>query len=804
MRTDAGLLCFVTSALLTLAAHARTPIVPGFDRVVGESVDEQETAGRLLLGELSCTACHVTQSEGLHPKRGPKLDGVADRLRASWMHQYLADPTAVMPGTTMPDLLAGMDSEDRATVIETLVAYLSSLHDPSQFDFTSTAAAPRVPEFWNYGDRLRGARLYHRVGCVACHEPDREYQTEKHNVSDRDRLARLELDPGELKELGLAGSTRAVRSVPLTKLAVKYDRRSLTFFLLDPLRTRPSGRMPNMKLHPEEAADIAAHLIHADSPSMSGANPESELVARGRRLFTEVGCVNCHQATGSIAKPPSKRLVGLEPTALRSCIGDARLGLPNYVLDEQQRQAVMSALAAMGKTPVESDRSETADWSLLKFNCYACHQRGQQGGVGTRRQPYFVTSGHIDLGDEGRLPPSLDGVGNKFKTAWLKQILDGEGDVRAHMLARMPVFGAENVGRLADQLATADRKVRPAGRVVVDHLADEPAAGRALLDAGCVQCHPLRGEALPGVMGIDLADVNRRLEPQWFHDFLLNPAALKRRTRMPTFFAAGRSPTPDILDGDVSRQIAAMWSYLNDIQNQRLPPKIEQGKVYNFELVPRERPIVLRTFMESAGTHAIAAGFPQKVHWAFDAENVRLVQAWRGRFLDAHGTWFDRFTPLARPLGDDVVLFPSGMPFAKLAGPQAPWPAELSEAAGYRFRGYRLDTDGTPTLLYQFAEFAIEDRLVPENAGQGIRRQLRLEASTPKHVAPAPVWFRAAAAERLTRVDPQRIQVDARLSVSVSAEAARLSRVRRVADLDEWVVPLDVEGAMVFEVRYRW
>ena len=48
----------------------------------------------------------------------------------------------------------------------------------------------------------------------------------------------------------------------MARLESKYDRRSLTFFLMDPLRIRPSGRMPRLKLSTEESADLAAYLLH--------------------------------------------------------------------------------------------------------------------------------------------------------------------------------------------------------------------------------------------------------------------------------------------------------------------------------------------------------------------------------------------------------------------------------------------------------------------------------------------------------------------------------------------------------------
>lgn len=112
-----------------------------------------------------------------------------------------------------------------------------------------------------------------------------------------------------------------------------------------------------------------------------------------------------------------------------------------------------------------------------------------------------------------------------------------------------------------------------------------------------------------------------------------------------------------MLNGDVELQLATMSAYLKDLSNQPLPEKIQHARDQNYELTPTDRPIILRTFMPVTGTHAIAVGFPQQVHFAFDAENLSLSQAWHGRFLDAEGTWFIRFAPPADPLGDKRINF---------------------------------------------------------------------------------------------------------------------------------------------------
>jgi len=800
--------CWLAAAAAA-AADLSEPFVSGYDRFVSDEDDSLGAAGSLLLSELSCTACHATQEDQLQPKRGPRLDGVADRLQAAWIRRFLMDPQSVKPGTTMPQPLAALSPPDRSAAVDALVAYLSTLHDDTQFQFNSTASVPLVPQFWNWGDPQRGQRLYHQVGCVACHAPDEKYQSEKTHQTDREQLlARLDLTADELAELGLAEALQPVRSVPHAQLSAKYDRRSLTFFLLDPLKTRPSGRMPNMKLQAEEAADIVAYLVPTETPPATTELPPGDVSQRGRQLFGDLGCANCHEAKGAPPQNQPNRLMTLDANASRHCFGERpHRGLPYYRLGTRQRQAVRQVLRRIQTDPADdhnNDPQQRLRSAMLQLNCYGCHERGKRGGVGPQRRRYFETTSRVDMGDEGRMPPPLDGAGRKFKEAWLTQVLGGSGDVRPYMRARMPIFGSANVGQLHQDFAAVDRTEKPNERDMLRDVDGGAEAGRILLGAGCVQCHPLRGEALAGVVGIDLAEVERRLQSQWFHEFLINPAVLKPRTRMPTFFAGGKSPSPEILEGDVQRQIAAMWRYLNDLQNQPLPANLARGKAYDFVLTPQDRPLILRTFMKTAGTHAIAVGFSQQVHVAFDAEQVRLAEAWRGRFLDAHGTWFDRFTPLAQPLGDAVIRFPSGMPLAKLAAASSPWPQAMGEAAGYRFSGYRLDAKGVPTFLYEFDNLSVEDRIVPSSDGAGLMRQLQIGSRDGDTKPATDIWFRVAVGETIQRESDVTCKINSRLTVTVAESVGPRSELRRANGRSEWIIPLRIEGQQTLDLRYQW
>ena len=200
------------------------PFVMAFERYHRHQDGRSLTAGRILKTELACASCHHGEI-GLEKEPldrvAPDLSRVADRVNPAYLQSFIADPHGVKPGTTMPALLDATSEENRRRQAKVLTHFLVSLR-PNQFK-------PLAP------DQVaadRGANLYHSRGCIACHAPQQEAAEEP----PRD-------------------------SVPLPDLVSKYDHDGLERFLLDPLHTRPSGRMPKLLLKNREASDIAHYLL---------------------------------------------------------------------------------------------------------------------------------------------------------------------------------------------------------------------------------------------------------------------------------------------------------------------------------------------------------------------------------------------------------------------------------------------------------------------------------------------------------------------------------------------------------------
>jgi cytochrome c2 len=677
-------LLVVGCALMQATAARGQPIVAAFERFHGgeQSGESIVAGGELLLNELNCVACHAPPEgwrERLQGRGRISLAEVGSRLPAETMRAFVIDPHTFKPGTTMPAIPMG-DAVER----DALAAFLGSLR--------STATKRTYPA----GDATRGQAVFERVGCVACHAP---------------------------------GSARTTYpSVPIA-LAAHMDRAALTEFLLDPLQTRPAGRMPATELSEAEAADLAAFL----SPGKSFPNPAALAnIAVGRTAFARLGCAACHD-TGQ-PQPDRAALPLAQLREGRGCLSEKpEANAPHFNLSRRQVSALSTAIAAIKTTPVPASLTAErgVDTIFKQLNCYACHAWRGKGGVESVRATHFATADGASesLGELGQLPPKLDHSGRKLTPEWLEKILWGSGGgVRPYLAVRMPRFGRESGAPLIPLL---DEACRPAKPESIDTSGSKghqrSATGRTLMGSGngglgCVACHGIRDREPMGVRAINLTHTVQRLRPEYFKALLLDPQTIQPGTIMPPLLAGRKN---------AEREVESLWTYLKELdQNPRVPEGL--GTPDSFELKPEVegRPIVFRTFLSGAGTHAIAVGFPARVHVAFDAFEVRWALVWRGRFLDALANWEERTMPPVSPLGDDSRMLERAMPFAVLRSPNEAWPAAIGSAANYEFKGYRLGTDGVPTFHYRIAGLDVEDVIRPEPEGTALRRVITVRGGT--------------------------------------------------------------------------
>lgn len=94
-------LSLLTAAVLVSGPAAAAPpeVAPG--------------RGAALFRDKGCMGCHTLRGQG--GEVGPSLDNVGDRLRAEYLYQWLRDPQAIKPASTMPNL--HLTDDERAELV---------------------------------------------------------------------------------------------------------------------------------------------------------------------------------------------------------------------------------------------------------------------------------------------------------------------------------------------------------------------------------------------------------------------------------------------------------------------------------------------------------------------------------------------------------------------------------------------------------------------------------------------------------------------------------------------------------------
>jgi len=650
--------------LLGAAALGAEPLVTGFERF--HAATPTAEGGRLLYNELGCVNCHGGDT-GLPAMHGPALAMVTQRVRSEWLQKFIVNPASVHPGAVMPQVLAKADEQ-------TLVAiehYLASLKPKA-----ATKAAAKIMHV----NGARGGELFNTLGCVACHAPGKDFV------------------PTE----GVPKASEFThRSVGFGDLKAKYSLDSLGAYILDPLKVRTDGRMPKTVMDRQDSIDIAGYLLEfqgsdgrIDQPVVSIV-ADKNLAIIGRKAVIAAQCAACHE----LPKDAEAKPVALSKNE-GGCMDADHTKSPRYVLSDAQRAALKLFLA---KKDEAASPKLAADLTLHALNCVACHERDGKGGPDTARKPYF--QGDHNLGDTGRYPPPLTGVGGKLRPEWLAKVLAGENRVRPYLKTKMPQYGVATA-ELGKLLGVAD------ARAALKFEGGDDTAGRKLMGtqggAGCITCHRWGDRPSLGIQGPDLSNIAARLQEGWLREYLINPAAYRPGTLMPSFWPAGKSFNPSILGGDTDKQIASIFKFVESANGE--PEGFPQNRNGEFEIVPKDRPVVQRAFLDGVGVRAILVGFPTGVHLAYDGDKGGPGLAWKGRFFDAYLTWFSRFPTFEKPIGEQVVA----------------WPKPTG-----RFLGYRLDAQGNPTFLNEQGGVKVEETY--EGIEHGLRRTITW-APTPDFI----------------------------------------------------------------------
>ncbi|MES2982285.1 MAG: c-type cytochrome [Verrucomicrobiota bacterium] len=729
--------CF---GLIAVKLHA-APIIPGLEH---KHPLTETQKGTVLIEELRCASCHEGMSK---PKAaGPDLREVGSRVQPEFLKKFIQDPALHDPGTAMPDVFGERSAEEQEKIATELSAYLLSL----QSEPAKNAALPK-------DKAADGKKLFHEIGCISCHSPQD--------------------DNAEAKSL--------TGNVNLAHVSKKYHPAGLADFLHEPLKVRPDGRMPDMRLSRSEAELLAAFMIGSE-PSAPGAETHSPAtIAAGKKAFTEMSCNACHNVDSDPKPPliPAKAKLDLNAGCLSATPGKA----PNYQLSDVQKKAIRLALT---ENPKKATPAESINMRLTQMNCISCHQRDDFGGVKPALDSYFHSTEEA-LGNESRIPPPLTLVGAKLRPEWLNKVLFEGETVRPYMTTRMPQYGNQALDGLPQAFAENDKlepfDYPPIMEASAPMMRDE--GHRLLGDQGlsCISCHNYNGIESPSMKGLDLMTSYQRLQPAWFDQFMKNPAKFRPGIIMPSFWPDGKAVQTEILDGNTDVQLQALWNQFSLGRSARDPSGL---RAEDPELVVTDQIRTYRGRSTVAGYRGIAVGFPGGMNYAFNAHNGALSAFWSGKYVKVgwRGQGSGNFSP-AGPviqLAEDVAFLtelPETWPLKPVRtkeSPVNPDPTYPSQHA-YSFKGYSIGEQGVPTLRYRCGEISIEDTSSAASKNNTLNRTLTFTSAKA-----TTLYFRALSGT-IESVSENSFKIP-KLQLNLGKSTAKFSNILRNAGSNQELI----------------
>jgi cytochrome c2 len=268
---------------------------------------------------------------GLDSREGPNLSQVGQRYQPSWLYHWLKNPQAVSPAAVMPCVFS--DDDQGRTELYAVTRYLESLGGPSQ----EMKPSKQLPE-----SIKRGRQLFSTTGCVVCHPHAKEQA----------------VAPEAPLLYHLASATGPSRTYPLPDQSAKTTPAHLAAYLLNPHKTDPSGRMPQVVTDAKDAQDLANFLClrkEAAKALVLPAAPEADKLRQvffqveqdagaratfaklnesgqwmhlGQRLLAERNCLACHSMQAGKAPAPPKvaqanfDAVKIPASHKRGCLAD--------------------------------------------------------------------------------------------------------------------------------------------------------------------------------------------------------------------------------------------------------------------------------------------------------------------------------------------------------------------------------------------------------------------------------------------------------------------------------------------------
>lgn len=344
------------------------PGIPPGLKAQTESVSGTDARSRFqaeLAGGLACLTCHKLEGSG--GSLGIDLETVGHRLQQDWVKEYLVAPArfGVSPAA-MPAQFYQLDGDGKsfqeitpraADRIQIVADFLFSLGQEKRAALLKPyqAAKKSFPD----ATSTLGEALFKSLNCAACHRHD-------------------------------AIAPRKESAAPdLTREGIRVHHAWLESYLARPTPIRPFGyqpgdgsRMPDFRLAPEEARDIAAFLgaQREGAKDIPAGFRQKNLSAFSRNkaklIITEkLACLGCHR----LGEPGGR--IGPDLTSVGTRLQ------PGYLYGIIKNPQAVAPHSVMPKSPMPDDTAQLIANYLV----------AQQGPV--------TSSGYLSVVDQPLVPP---------------------------------------------------------------------------------------------------------------------------------------------------------------------------------------------------------------------------------------------------------------------------------------------------------------------------------------------------------------------------------------------------------------
>ena len=477
-------------------------------------VQGDANAGKALLGEVGCLSCHTVGDSG--GTFGPDLNRAAEKIKSQgWLLDWIDEPSAYDAETAMPDFRL------EPKQLQDIAAYVLTLR---KADLAPATFAPEGAE--------EGKALFSTLGCTGCHKVEGMVygfprSPEHTGYADKDM---------EMFDFG------NVTDIPKTKAAwTKKKLEEPRAFSTETIKLV----MPEVGLTAEEIRDLRVWMLSLTAHEVPAEYRKTVVdtddpFIRGMLVVEQYNCTGCHKM-GLTAKEmevnddfPEDWLWAAATYALEDIVIDGQVVYPQgSELTEPQAEALVA------RYPEIADSLFNKRWFLDYDNV------GYLMDMGIEKVKVFgMDEGDIvpNYKDLNFAPPILHYEGIKAQPNWLSQFLGAPYPIRPLTKATMPTFNLsrEDIDDLVAFFVAKDSMDKM--YFPVEELTVEETDKAEEVFKICLQCHYFDQTRVydktkfENLKGPNLAEVKRRLRPQYIRQWVHYPDLVIPGTQMKNFF----------------------------------------------------------------------------------------------------------------------------------------------------------------------------------------------------------------------------------------------------------------------------